>query len=168
MAVALPAWQVRTASSIAAFLPRLSAPALLDSSTYGSVWMRRLSHPLLPIISAAVPVSAAIRLNIPGLLSDIWEAILRAVPKKKTSHMKKRHRQMAGKALKDVTAICKCPACGEIKRMHVLCPNCTRSMCRSGQCNEKTELTRGVEMQGIFREDMRRQRQSEQGLEPSQ
>ncbi|KAL2171823.1 hypothetical protein VTG60DRAFT_1520 [Thermothelomyces hinnuleus] len=40
--------------------------------------------------------------------------------------MKKRHRQMAGKALKDVTSLCKCPACGEVKRMHYLCPNCAR------------------------------------------
>ncbi|KAK0707003.1 hypothetical protein B0T26DRAFT_621885, partial [Lasiosphaeria miniovina] len=61
---------------------------------------------------------------IPSLLEDIWESVLRAVPKKKTSHMKKRHRQMAGKALKDVTALCKCPACGQIKRMHYLCPSC--------------------------------------------
>jgi len=33
---------------------------------------------------------------------------LKAVPKKKTSHMKKRTRQMAGKGLKDVTALNKC------------------------------------------------------------
>lgn len=37
---------------------------------------------------------------------------------------------MAGKALKDITALCKCPACGEIKRMHYLCPTCAASMSR--------------------------------------
>ncbi|KAH6851087.1 WD40-repeat-containing domain protein [Chaetomium sp. MPI-CAGE-AT-0009] len=41
--------------------------------------------------------------------------------------MKKRHRQMAGKALKDVNSLCKCPACGELKRMHYLCPHCAKS-----------------------------------------
>jgi ribosomal protein L32 len=38
--------------------------------------------------------------------------------------MKKRHRQMAGKALKDVKNLNTCPACGQIKRSHVLCQHC--------------------------------------------
>ncbi|OJJ38580.1 hypothetical protein ASPWEDRAFT_105493 [Aspergillus wentii DTO 134E9] len=67
---------------------------------------------------------AALSLNIPGLLSDIWDSVLRAVPKKKTSHMKKRHRQMAGKALKDVKNLSTCSGCGQVKRAHVLCPHC--------------------------------------------
>ncbi|KAL3469989.1 hypothetical protein BJX99DRAFT_251556 [Aspergillus californicus] len=67
---------------------------------------------------------AAFTLNIPGILSDLWESVLRAVPKKKTSHMKKRHRQMAGKALKDVRNLNTCSACGQIKRSHVLCQHC--------------------------------------------
>jgi ribosomal protein L32 len=66
----------------------------------------------------------AVSLNVPSLLGDLWESILRAVPKKKTSHMKKRHRQMAGKALKDVTSLNRCPACGHVKRAHILCPYC--------------------------------------------
>lgn len=66
----------------------------------------------------------AIHLNLPGLLGDIWESILRAVPKKKTTHARKRNRQMAGKALKDVTSLAKCPGCGQVKRQHVLCPHC--------------------------------------------
>ncbi|KAK4955469.1 hypothetical protein LTR28_006040 [Elasticomyces elasticus] len=47
----------------------------------------------------------SIFIPIPAFVSGIWDSVLRAVPKKKTSHMKKRHRQMAGKALKDVTAL---------------------------------------------------------------
>jgi ribosomal protein L32 len=66
-------------------------------------------------------------LAIPGFLGDLWDGLLNAVPKKKTSHMKKRHRQMAGKALKDVTALNKCSACGRTKRAHVLCPYCVQS-----------------------------------------
>jgi large subunit ribosomal protein L32 len=62
--------------------------------------------------------------SIPSLLADIWETVLRAVPKKKTTHSRSRHRQMAGKALKDVTALNRCSACGNIKRAHLLCPFC--------------------------------------------
>ena len=67
-----------------------------------------------------------IAITVPPLLADLWESVLRAVPKNKTSHMKKRHRQMAGKALKDVQALNKCPACGQIKRSHLLCPHCVK------------------------------------------
>jgi ribosomal protein L32 len=38
--------------------------------------------------------------------------------------MKKRHRQMAGKGMKDVTSLNKCSSCGHVKRAHVLCPYC--------------------------------------------
>ncbi|KAL9028317.1 MAG: hypothetical protein Q9196_003301 [Gyalolechia fulgens] len=38
---------------------------------------------------------------LPSYLADLWESILHAVPKKKTSHRKKRQRFLAGKALKD-------------------------------------------------------------------
>lgn len=81
--------------------------------------------PLLPRISLSIP---AISLNLPSLpsLEEIWDGLLKAVPKKKTSHSKKRHRQMAGKALKDETALCHCPSCGRMKRMHLLCPHCLK------------------------------------------
>jgi ribosomal protein L32 len=79
--------------------------------------------PLRNLLSASITIPA-ITINIPGLVSDIWEGILRAVPKKKTSHMKKRHRQLAGKALKDVKAINICPGCGKPKKAHTLCPYC--------------------------------------------
>ncbi|GKZ31140.1 hypothetical protein AbraIFM66950_011281 [Aspergillus brasiliensis] len=71
---------------------------------------------------------AAISLNIPGIMEGLWDSVLRAVPKKKTSHMKKRHRQMAGKALKDVKSLSTCSGCGQVKRSHVLCPHCVESV----------------------------------------
>ena len=37
---------------------------------------------------------------------------------------------MAGKGLKDVTALNKCSACGRLKRAHVLCPYCVQSIRR--------------------------------------
>ena len=86
---------------------------------------RLFTHPLSSLGAISVP---AISLNIPTLLGEIWDGLLRAVPKKKTSHMKKRHRQLAGKALKDVNAINTCPACGKPKRAHLLCPYCVAGM----------------------------------------
>lgn len=83
------------------------------------------------VLSSTILRPAPISISIPEILSDIWESVLRAVPKKKTSHMKKRHRQMAGKALKDNKNLNKCPGCGQIKRAHVLCPNCVEGMCIS-------------------------------------
>ena len=89
-----------------------------------SVFSQHLGVPILSFPTLTIP--SAIHLNIPSLLSDIWESILRAVPKKKTSHRKKRQRFMAGKGLKDVESLNKCSACGNIKRAHLLCPYCVR------------------------------------------
>jgi len=123
MAMAM-ATQLRTAG-FSPFPPRLSSPMLSSASRFASAYVRQLSVPFLPAITLAIPASIQRGLpSIPSLLEGIWDSILRAVPKKKTSHMKKRHRQMAGKALKDVNSLCKCPACGRTKRMHHLCPYC--------------------------------------------
>ncbi|TDZ39607.1 putative 54S ribosomal protein L32 [Colletotrichum sidae] len=116
-AAAMTAQPLRFAS----ILPSISSHALSQSSSIVSVYTRQVAQPLLPTLSFALP---AIQLNIPAWLGGIWESILRAVPKKKTSHSKKRHRQMAGKALQDVKSLCKCPACGQTKRQHVVCPHC--------------------------------------------
>ncbi|PWW72439.1 hypothetical protein C7212DRAFT_336194 [Tuber magnatum] len=91
-----------------------------------------LLHPtrsLLPILRLpTLAIPAAIHLNIPNLLPGIWESILRAVPKKKQSHSRKRMRQLAGKALLDITALVKCPACGKIKRSNMLCEPCVNDI----------------------------------------
>lgn len=64
--------------------------------------------------------------------------------------MKKRHRQMAGKGLKDVTALNKCSSCGHVKRAHLLCPYCVsgRPLVHSGNCVYTDHLT---EVQGMFK-----------------
>jgi large subunit ribosomal protein L32 len=118
-----------TASSIlSSFIPRLSAPAASAVTRSATVFSRQLSLPVLPSISFAIP--SAIHLNVPALLGDLWESVLRAVPKKKTSHMKKRSRFMAGKGMKDVTALNRCSACGHLKRAHLLCPYCVKGKLR--------------------------------------
>ncbi|KAK0634559.1 hypothetical protein B0T17DRAFT_513647 [Bombardia bombarda] len=129
MALATPAMRMGMASSGSSFLPRFLPATLFSASRTIQLNIRQLSVPFLPSLVFAVPISFQLSLpSIPGLLEGIWESILRAVPKKKTSHMKKRHRQMAGKALKDVTSLCKCPACGQTKKMHYLCPTCASKL----------------------------------------
>jgi large subunit ribosomal protein L32 len=122
---------LRSASLSAAIydlLPHaLNSPQLFQMRTATQLY-RFLSSPLLPSAALSIP---SISLNIPDLLGDIWEGILKAVPKKKTSHMKKRHRQLAGKALKDVNSINTCPACRKPKRAHLLCPYCVEGKFRS-------------------------------------
>ncbi|KAK5116738.1 hypothetical protein LTR62_007412 [Meristemomyces frigidus] len=125
-----------SASFLAAFLPIARATLHLPPQPLALriPLLQRLRTNLLPGAAALTP--------IPILLRDLWDGILNAVPKKKTSHMKKRHRQMAGKALKDVTALNKCSACGRAKRAHVLCPFCVQSIKRwfSNGFKSKQEL----------------------------
>ncbi|KAI1616555.1 hypothetical protein EDD37DRAFT_73990 [Exophiala viscosa] len=106
----------------------MALPTTTATSILSSLFLRRTATTLSSLssrtlLSASIALPA-ISISIPGLVSDIWEGILRAVPKKKTSHSKKRHRQLAGKALKDVKAINECPGCGRAKKMHTLCPYC--------------------------------------------
>ncbi|KAL4896351.1 hypothetical protein BDV59DRAFT_172674 [Aspergillus ambiguus] len=89
-------------------------------------WSRFLQN--ASVVSYTLARPASFSLNVPGVLSDLWDSVLKAVPKKKTSHMKKRHRQMAGKALKDVKNLNTCSGCGQVKRAHVLCPHCVENI----------------------------------------
>lgn len=57
----------------------------------------------------------------------LWDSILRAVPKKKTTHSKTRMRS-ATKGLKDRTNINNCSACGQPKLSHYVCGNCFREI----------------------------------------
>lgn len=107
-----------------------SPPPSLAVSRWATFYTTPYTLKFLPSLSIAIP---GVTINIPGLLGDIWESVLRAVPKNKVSHSKKRSRQMAGKALKDVNHLCKCPGCGEIKRTHRLCQHCLEGMSRDNR-----------------------------------
>jgi ribosomal protein L32 len=122
--MAATARQLRITPSATFLMPRSSAPIVLSSWRWGQIYAREYSHQLLPSLSIAIP---GLQIRLPQIFEDIWESVLKAVPKKKTSHAKKRHRQMAGKALKDVHSLCTCPGCGHTKRMHRLCPQCMGS-----------------------------------------
>ena len=107
-----PLWQT--------LLPALNGPA---QPLVTLPFLQRLAQ--TPFAALAIPLSLP---SIPSL-SDIWEGVLKAVPKKKTSYMKKRTRFMAGKGIKDLTNLNKCSACGRVKRAHFLCPYCVDGMC---------------------------------------
>jgi large subunit ribosomal protein L32 len=109
-----PLWQT--------LLPALNGPV---RPFLNLPFLQRLAQPFrtlpTPFAGLAIP-----SLSLPSFpsLTDIWDGILNAVPKKKTSYRKKRQRFMAGKGLQDVTALNKCSACGRVKRAHILCPYC--------------------------------------------
>ncbi|GMM47906.1 mitochondrial 54S ribosomal protein YmL32 [Pichia kluyveri] len=58
--------------------------------------------------------------------NELDSGILRAAPKKKTSHMKRRQRLYGpgDKHIKLKDNLNRCPACGHYKRSHFLCMNC--------------------------------------------
>ena len=64
--------------------------------------------------------------------------------------MKKRHRFMAGKALKDVNNLNKCSACGSVKRTHLLCPYCVQGMLLA-LAGKRLLLTTLVEIKDMWR-----------------
>ncbi|KAL7273265.1 hypothetical protein RUND412_003894 [Rhizina undulata] len=101
------------------------AAAILPSARTGLASFKSFL-PILPLPTLAIPIS--IHLNVPSFIPGIWESILRAVPKKKQSHSRKRMRQLAGKALQDIEALNKCSACGRTKRSHFLCEHCVQSI----------------------------------------
>jgi len=118
------------------------ATPFLSVARLGLLHSVGLFLPILPLPTLALPT--AIHLNIPNLLPGIWESILRAVPKKKQSHSRKRMRQLAGKALPDITALNNCPACGKIKRQNRLCEPCVNEI----KSMWREEAVKGAEPRG--------------------
>ncbi|KAI9090505.1 hypothetical protein DFS34DRAFT_653951 [Phlyctochytrium arcticum] len=79
---------------------------------------------------AILPKLAPVASRIPavGLLGGLagWlSGILMAVPKKKTTHRKKRLR-MATKWLKPMRNITTCPFCGQATLQHHICRSCAK------------------------------------------
>ena len=74
------------------------------------------SQPVLPTICLG-------GINAETQDCSIWDGFLWAVPKKRTSHSKKRMR-MTHKYLKPVHHYTICPNCQNVKLLHVLCKHC--------------------------------------------
>lgn len=122
--IAMAAHQMPSASFLSLFLP-VARASLFPAATNPQSFLQQIQQRAGSALHASL--APAIFLPIPTILGDLWNGLLNAVPKKKTSHMKKRHRQMAGKALKDATALNRCSSCGRLKQAHVLCPYCVTS-----------------------------------------
>jgi large subunit ribosomal protein L32 len=131
----------------------LTRPSLLQREIYYIIrpnCIRRFHFAInqSAISADALPVTQfnpSVRFTIPSITSiipiitGIWGSILRAVPKKKTSHSKKRKRQLVGKGLKDKTNLTRCEACGDWKLLHTLCPSCVKSIQRDWRKRERLE-----------------------------
>lgn len=130
--------------------PRLSTPTITLSPlvpSRASLLVQRLT--LLNLL-APLSIPSVTRFDIPSILAELWESVLRAVPKKKTSHKKKRQRFLAGKALQDVTALNKCSACGNVKRSHLLCPFCVNGSSQVLFGLTVLELTSVIEIRDMW------------------
>ncbi|KAL7416429.1 hypothetical protein BDY24DRAFT_379725 [Mrakia frigida] len=113
----------------------------LFSSPSSTGLFSSLALPLPPSSSSS---PSALGSSTPGLaplgslLQDLWETILRAVPKTRTSHSKKR-RRATNKQLKDKLDITSCRACGRPKLSSSICPHCKSAIQRDAK-NEKRVL----------------------------
>ena len=138
-------------------------PMQILQARYFSVLLRRLPRTLVPpqtrrfhLAYHPIAVVSAVSLSLPSLrtslsftlpsittlipiFTGLWDSILRAVPKKKTSHSKKRKRQLVGKALKDKQNLSRCESCGDWKLLHTLCSNCVRSIQKDWRRRERLE-----------------------------
>ncbi|TPX36371.1 hypothetical protein SmJEL517_g01554 [Synchytrium microbalum] len=96
-----------------------------------SLLSRLFSSSKLAITSSAPLIhyssAGCIQLPAPSIIDIIIEGILLAVPKKRTTHRKKRLR-MATKWLRPMRNIMACPLCGRMTLMHHVCRHCTRSI----------------------------------------
>ncbi|KAK9763086.1 hypothetical protein K7432_010565 [Basidiobolus ranarum] len=94
-----------------------------------------------PVLSQ--PVNTGLRAVGIGsqIIGDLLGSILWAVPKKKTSHSKKRMRA-SNKALKNITNIMRCHSCGRPKLMHHICKYCYKDIRKKllGSSEDSTTL----------------------------
>ncbi|RUS19843.1 hypothetical protein BC937DRAFT_86822 [Endogone sp. FLAS-F59071] len=99
----------------------LPSPGLLLTARTRS--FGTLALPLNPLPSLWPSSFRFLGLSLPAWLSPI----LWAVPKKKTSHSKKRMRA-SNKGLRNLENIITCPGCGNPKLMHHLCVHCYKDV----------------------------------------
>ncbi|WVO13269.1 hypothetical protein L204_100882 [Cryptococcus depauperatus] len=77
--------------------------------------------------------------SLESLLELIPPIVWASVPKKKVSPSRKKMRS-AHKGLKNKSNISLCPACGTVKLMHHLCPNCYSQISRRWKHEARSQL----------------------------
>lgn len=86
-----------------------------------------------------------------GRSAEVDTSVLEAAPKKRTSHQKKRQRQLAGNnQRKPLRNINRCPSCGHYKRAHTLCMNCVQEIQRVWRAKERQETESQVDKSKIY------------------
>ncbi|KAI8909325.1 hypothetical protein DFJ77DRAFT_472142 [Powellomyces hirtus] len=100
----------------AALFPRISVPRFLAPA-----------HRPAVVASLGAVVAAPPTATFAGAALEWLSGLLWAVPKKKTTHRKKRLR-MATKWLKPMRNISTCPFCGQPTLRHHLCRSCTKQV----------------------------------------
>jgi ribosomal protein L32 len=104
------------------FLEELSASSSkLGQSILNHRWIE--SDIPLPAYVSIPSYSGSEPTPILSIFSDVF--LWMAVPKKKTSHTRKRLRQL-NYQLRNLNTIYECPLCGHSKRTHRLCLNCLK------------------------------------------
>ncbi len=93
-----------------------------------------------PALNAPLPVYNDHNTSPQSTLED---CILWAVPKKRTSHSKKRMR-MTHKYLKPKHHYCVCPKCNNLKLRHVLCSYCLKKTLRLTALMRREEMNNSV------------------------
>ena len=113
--------------------------------TFMTLHLDRDSHHHCPDSFALEPCYQ----NVPSSLTDEtiehegdllgWDGVLWGVPKKRTSHSKKRMR-MTHKYLKLKHHYTVCPTCNNLKLLHVLCGHCLRETLRQAAAMRRAQL----------------------------
>ena len=74
-----------------------------------------------------------------------WDGVLWAVPKKRTSHSKKRMR-MTHKYLKPKHHYTVCPNCNNLKLLHVLCGHCLKETLRQTAAMRRSQMQQKLQV----------------------
>ncbi|KAI9596695.1 hypothetical protein BDF19DRAFT_438340 [Syncephalis fuscata] len=120
-------------------ITRVNAARSIAPSAYWATAPRYYSNNATDSTSVSALWTAGSVRVLEGL-RGLWESILRAVPKKKTSHSKKRMRA-SNKALKNRTDIVACPGCGRDRMMGHICRHCLRDIRHRLKHGENTLAT---------------------------
>ena len=99
-----------------------SLSSRLGQSILGSRWIES-NIPVVPAYVSFPGSCGSEPTSILSILSDVF--LWMAAPKKKTSHTRKRLRQL-NYQLRNLNTIYECPLCGHSKRTHRLCLNCLK------------------------------------------
>ena len=131
---------------IAIFFRVVSTPMINDSTPSVPFMYQHVYYPLA-LESCCLNAPSSLMDETAERGSDIlgWDGVLWAVPKKRTSHSKKRMR-MTHKYLKPKHHYTVCPNCNNLKLLHVLCGHCLKETLRQTAAMRRAQMQQKFEM----------------------